>query len=119
MGIELKECFIDFTGQQKQQRSQLKPAPQRKPNKTFMFMMNLNFENKEQNIHFNNFFIFFDNFLNSFHNDWNLDNLFDNVLNVFIDIDELRNNFFNFNNLWYFDQFLFDSFYFIDLWYNH
>jgi hypothetical protein len=64
---------------------------------------------------FNYLFILSDDLFDSLHNDWNLNNLFNNVLNVSIDVDELRNNLFHFNDSWYFYKFLFKSLYFINL----
>ncbi len=64
---------------------------------------------------FNNLFIFFDDLFDSLHNDGNLDDLFHDVLNVFVDVDELRDNSFHFNNARDFHQFFFNSFNFIDL----
>jgi hypothetical protein len=65
------------------------------------------------------FLILFCYFLNSFHNNWNFNDLFNNVLNISVDIDKLRNNFFNLNDSWNLNKFLFDSLDFIDLRYNN
>ena len=63
----------------------------------------------------NNFFIFFNNFFDPFHDDWDLDNLLNNILNVFVDIDELRNNLFNLYDSWHFNEFFFEALNFVDL----
>ena len=63
---------------------------------------------------FNNFFIFLGNLFDSFHDQWNLDNLFNNILNVSVDIDKLRNDLFNLNNSWNFNHLLLNSFDLID-----
>lgn len=63
---------------------------------------------------FNDFFIFFDNFFDLFNDDWDLNYLFDNLFNVFVNVDKLRDDSFNFNNFWNFNNDLFGSFYFLN-----
>lgn len=53
---------------------------------------------------------------NTFHDNRNLNNLLDNVLDVLIHINKLRNDLLNLNNSRHFNYSLFNSFYFIDLW---
>ena len=65
--------------------------------------------------HLNNLFVFFNDLFDSLHNYWDFYYLLNNVLYVSVDIDELRNNPFNLNNLWNFNNLLFDSFDFVDL----
>jgi hypothetical protein len=64
---------------------------------------------------FNDLFVFLDYLFDSLHNDWNLNNLLNNILDVFVDIDELRNNLLDFNDSWNFHKFLFKALYFINL----
>ena len=64
---------------------------------------------------FNNFFVLLNNLFNSFHNNRHFDDLFNDVLNVLVNVDKLRNNFFYLDDLWNFNNFLFNSFYFVDL----
>ena len=72
---------------------------------SFIFISNLN-----------DFFIFSYNLFDSFHNNWNFDNFLNNVLNVFVNVNKLRNNTFDLDYLWYFDDSLLKSFNFVDLW---
>lgn len=67
----------------------------------------------------NNLFIFFHNFFNPLHDDWDLDNLLNNILNVFIDVDELRHNLFNLYDSWNFNEFFFKTLNFVDLGHNN
>ena len=72
---------------------------------SFIFISNLN-----------DFFIFSYDLFDSFHNNWNFDNFLNNVLNVFVNVNKLRNNTFDLDYLWYFDDSLLKSFNFVDLW---
>lgn len=60
-----------------------------------------------------NFFIFSDNLLDLFNNDGYLHDLLNYVLDIPVDIDNLGDNPFYFNNLGNFDDFLLESFDFI------
>ena len=58
----------------------------------------------------NNLFIFLNNLFDSFDNDRNFNNLFNDFFNVSVDIDQLWKNSFNFNNLWNFNNYFLSSF---------
>ncbi len=62
----------------------------------------------------NYFFILSNDFFNSFNDDWYFNNLFDNVLNVSVHIDDLWDYSFDFNYLWNFNHFFMNSFNFIN-----
>jgi hypothetical protein len=64
---------------------------------------------------FNNLFSLLNNFLDSFHYDWDLDNLLDNVLNVSVDVDQLRNDLLDFNDAWNFYQLFLEPLDLVDL----
>ena len=61
-----------------------------------------------------NFFIFFNNLFDPFHDNWNFDDFLNNILNVLIDIDELRNNPFDFYDPWHLNELFFKALDFID-----
>jgi hypothetical protein len=68
---------------------------------------------------FNNFLVFFCYLLNALHDDWNFNDFLDNVLDVFVNINQLRNNLFDLDDSWNFNKFFFDSLNLIDLRYNN
>ena len=68
---------------------------------------------------FNNFFVFSHDLFDSFHDYWNFNNFLDNILNIFVDVNKLRNNTFDLNYFWYFNDSFLKPFNFINLWNDH
>lgn len=68
---------------------------------------------------FNYFFILANNFLHFLHDDWHFNDLLHDVLDVSVDINQLRNNLFDLYNSRYFYNFLFKTLHLIDLGYNN
>ena len=66
----------------------------------------------------NNLFGLSGDLLDSLHNDWHLNNFFNDVLYVAVHVNKLRNEFFNLNNLGHFDNLLLEAFYLVNLGYN-
>lgn len=64
--------------------------------------------------HLNDLLVLFHNFFDLFDNDWNFDDLLNDALNVSVDVDKLRNDPFDFNDLWDFYNFFSEFFYFIN-----
>lgn len=86
-------------------------------NNFLKFLQNNSFFNMSFNLsnvfilssNLDNLFVLFANLFDSFHNAWNLNNLFNYILDISVDIDQLRNDLFNLNDslnlhhlLWYF-----------------
>jgi hypothetical protein len=63
----------------------------------------------------NNLFVLPDNLLYLFNNDWDLDYFLDDLLDVSVNVDQLRENSFYFNNLGNLNDNLFGSFHFMNL----
>jgi len=63
---------------------------------------------------FHYFLVFLYNFFYFFNYDWNLDYLLYNILNIFIHVNQLRDNLFDFNNSRNLNKFLFKTFNFVD-----
>lgn len=63
---------------------------------------------------FNDLLVFSDDFLDLFNNDWHFNDLLHDVLDISVDIDDLRNDLLDLNNLGNFDHFLLNSFNFVD-----
>jgi hypothetical protein len=80
----------------------------------FEFLKNNSLLNNSLNIsdslifisHLNNLLVLFHNFFDSFHYDWNFNYSLNNILDVFVDVDELGNDLFDLNYSWYLNYFL-------------
>jgi len=67
----------------------------------------------------NDLFVFLDDLFDSLHNDWNFNDFLNNFLDVFVDVDKLRNNLLDFVDLRNFNDFFLKSLNFVDLGNNH